>query len=1273
MTGANMKISHWVLGAVVVGSTLAVGPSVVGQSVPGALTIATEPLFLKGQIKPAFIMAVDDSGSMNLETLFETRDGALYWGGSGTGSNPYGFYTSSGANRDDNSSQFSYLFNSNHSPRRDEARIPPLDSFGMARSHEFNPGYYNPGSTYLPWRKALTPHWPDAAPTAAQTEPRSFANSKTSPVFDLTANMRDMLPASTEPSDTNPAEPFDFRRGMVIPAGTVYRDDSTTGDPCSGVADHTTFGSETTDQTVDEDDCKIWIEYFPATYFLTTSTSPDGNTAGTLISSAPGGKPGLYKYEIKPGNYADAAAYANAIQNFANWFQYYRNRRLATVAAMTHSLELQRDMRVGYFQINDYASATPTMQDLNDPTMRAALFASITDLSYPPVGAQATPNRQAVARIGQQFDTRTGPDAPIVKACQINAGMLFTDGYSNDGGSSPTPGDNALGAPFADTHNNTMADIAAHYYNKPLRSGAFLPGKVPVPPECSDPTVSAAQRLKLDCRAELHMNFYGITLGALADRYGKAPYVDNPATTNVDEAYDAAFATPPAWAPAGNDNPEAVDEIWHATINARGGFINATNPQAVTNAMRKVLQSVADKNPLFASQSVTGARLSAGSFNVTPTFGRRRGGKDWFGTLAANRINPTDGSNGAQLWEAATKLDALGHAARNVWTATSNVDSTNRSSAVVAFNVGGGLSAASVGVSAAVLTGYGVTEQQLFDYLRGATTHEGTALRGRSTRLGDIVNSTPQIAAAKDDYGWAFASGLPATVRDSYTTYLTTNGPGGKKDRQSFVYVGANDGMLHAFEGDQPCTILGKPAMCTPASAGTEAFAYVPNAVLNKVGLLANPDYGHQYYVDGSLAVGDVHTGTSWKTLLVGGLGAGGRGAFGLDVSDPSNFGANDVLWEVNASVDGDIGHVMGEPVIAPINYGGAARWVALFGNGYNSSRSEPALFMVDVMTGAVLEKIVPNDNDATNANGLGNIAAIDNDNDGLVDTVYGGDLLGNLWKFELSGSNWGVAFSGSPLFKAENPAGTPQPISGGLEVSTGPGNGVSVFFGTGRYFVDGDNTVGTAPPIQSFYGIWDNGTPVTGARGTVLQAQSIIVQSTSANPAFRTTTTNGVNYATKRGWFLDLRVGTAAGTGERFIGMPRLQSGKVFFTTFEPMQDECDPDGRNWLYSLDAVTGAAGMSQISQSPTGQPPICTGSDCGGIALSNGGPVRDTSFLLPPPLPLPGLVGGCVPGTPGCTPPTTPTHQRCTLVIRAPGVDPLYYPRACGRQSWRQIR
>lgn len=746
-----------------------------------------------------------------------------------------------------------------------------------------------------------------------------------------------------------------------------------------------------------------------------------------------------------------------------------------------------------------------------------------------------------------------------------------------------------------------------------------------------------------------------------------------------------------------NDLPDAGE--WDAKAAGKpDNYFLVTNPLNLREQLSEAfdaIQSQADQPS--GSLSVSGARLGAGSFTVTPSFSALSEGKDWVGELRAFRVNAI-GSAGGQLWAASGLMPdtAAGVFDRKIYTSLEAVDSGNRAIAVVEFraeNLGGDPTAQanSIGYTLSDITdlfGGSTTPNQLVNYLRGEDTLEGgvigvTPFRERSGILGDIINSVPVVATAKDNNGWASASGLSQTIREAYDDPASESdyfGSSGKGDRDTYVYVGANDGMLHAFDGSTTLCELtdGTPSVCATANSGKEVFAYVPNSVLDHMGELADPDYQHRYYVDGSLVVSDVHDGTNWTTVLVGGAGAGGKGAFGLDVSNPSGFSASDVLWEVNgdtAVIGADIGYVMGEPTIVPLEDGS---WVTLFGNGYNSTNGKSALVIVDVMTGSASTLVA--DDGVNTANGMGNIAAIDTNGNGLVDTVYGGDLHGNVWKFDFSAATPVVAFSGSPLFVATDSNGARQPITGGLEVSSGPGIGVSVFFGTGSYFQSGDHDTSPGQDVQSLYSIWDNGTVVpVGFRtdpDAVLQPQFLNSEQ-AGTPATRKSTSNAVNYLTQRGWYLDLQVGTdaAAAVGERFIGTPRLQNGKVFFTTYVPLGNSCTPGGRNWLFSFQALTGAAALSQVSLNPAGNPAACEGADCSGIAISEGAPIRDTSVLIPPPAALPGLAGGCVPGTPGCEPPDDPddVYQRCTIVVRASGAPPLYLPRPCGRQSWRQVR
>ncbi len=735
----------------------------------------------------------------------------------------------------------------------------------------------------------------------------------------------------------------------------------------------------------------------------------------------------------------------------------------------------------------------------------------------------------------------------------------------------------------------------------------------------------------------------------------------------------------------GNGIPDSGE--WDSNVPGEpDNYFLVTNPLQLRAQLTKAFDAIqAQADQSTGALTVNGARLGAASFTVAPSFSILDEGRDWVGDLKAYQISGT-GNAGGLLWSAGDKIGstAASSAARKIFTSVGPVQASNRAVQVVPF-----LAASIGGTTDAQFQalGYSQTEvanifgafspNQLVGYLRGNAALEGAQkgslpFRKRSSRLGDIINSTPQVSTGKDNFGWGTARGLTVDVRNAYTTFLGSTGKGA---RPNYVFVGANDGMLHAFDASTAPCAAPATGVCATSSSGSEVFAYIPNSVLNKMGSLADPDYQHRYFVDGSISVTDAHNGSAWRTVLTAASGAGGKGVFGLDVTTPAQFDATKVLWEVNGSTalhGNDVGFVMGTPVVVPLDDG---RWVSIFGNGYNSKNGKAALFVVDAFSGVVLEKLVVEDS-VSGMNGLGHIAAIDTDSDGLVDTVYGADFHGNVWRFGFGSSApfaASVSFDGKPLFVARAPDGTRQPITSGLEVSAGPGNGSTIFFGTGSYFQESDHSIAAGQQIQSLYGIWDNGSPIEGARDSILQKQTITSQ-TLGSPNTRTSSQSPVNYSTKRGWVLDLVVGTDA-LGERFIGAPRLQNGKVFFTTFVPLGDQCIPGGRNWLFSLDALTGAAGMTGVSLDPSGDPPVCTGADCAAIGISDGAPVRDTSVIIPPLKPVPGLVGGCIPGTPGCDAPATAAdvYQQCTLIIRAAGAPPLYLPRPCGRQSWRQVK
>nr|WP_255699011.1 PilC/PilY family type IV pilus protein [Luteimonas sp. Y-2-2-4F] len=742
-------------------------------------------------------------------------------------------------------------------------------------------------------------------------------------------------------------------------------------------------------------------------------------------------------------------------------------------------------------------------------------------------------------------------------------------------------------------------------------------------------------------------------------------------------------------------------------------YFLVTNPLNLRAQLAKAFDSALDLGIEPGSAGFSGARIGSASFTVEPSFRRARNGKDWTGNLTATAIR-SDGTLGSTLW---TAQQAIASGPRqNIWT-IHTLGTGQRSSREASRFVempGADLAVlARLGVNPALIAsryGRAYTADQIVEYIAGDQTLEagqaaGGTLRARSSVLGSIVNSEPVVASPRADFGYAM---YEDAMFDGYQAFLT----GKREADKTYVYVGANDGMLHAFDAStRPCTNDSSTA-CRADGAGQELFGFVPNGVLSGLGALALPDdlYQHRYYVDGQITVTDARQGRNWRTLLAGTTGGGGRSVFVLDVTNPGNFSASNVLWERNGSIDNDLGNTYGKPLIVPLENGS---WGVLFGNGYGGNTSDPSLYVLDAFTGAEIARITAADREpATRVvaatitewicsvtgilcakktdpfNGLGQITAIDRNGNGKVDTIYGGDLQGNLWKFDLSGTNasaWAVANSGSPLFVAEVD-GVRQPITGGIRVAAGPGTGVMVFFGTGRYLFASDNTVPEDPDLQSLYGIFDNGSAVSGGRSALEQQAITGETTTTGGQLVRNLSRNLVRYfgdAARRGWYIDLAVRESdpqnpdqtrlARRGERFIATPLIQSGRVFFTTYTPMEDSCNPGGRNFVYGLDLLSGAGGLSDLGVLPGGES-VCTGGDCGAVSIDgeNGGGGGDGGPPTSPPitnLNL-GALDTLKPIDPDCVGPDCATYEECSVVIYPGG---FVLPRPCGRQSWRQLR
>jgi type IV pilus assembly protein PilY1 len=530
------------------------------------------------------------------------------------------------------------------------------------------------------------------------------------------------------------------------------------------------------------------------------------------------------------------------------------------------------------------------------------------------------------------------------------------------------------------------------------------------------------------------------------------------------------------------------------------------------------------------------------------------------------------------------------------------------------------------------------------------------------------------------------------------------------------VYVAANDGTLRGFR----------------TSDGEEVLGFIPSVAMPRLKGLLSPAYQHRYLNDGSPVTTDANFGGGWNTVLVGTAGTGGPSVYALNVTNPTTFGPSDVLWELTSAQDSDLGTRIGTVSVALAE---GNRWLAVFGNGYNSASFDARVFVVDLATGNIVREFDVGDGDALNPNGVGNVIVVDSDGNGYSDSIYAGTYRGEIWKMNIKGANdaaWGLAVNASgvaqPLFVAER-GGVRQPITGGIDVVRGPtvqdasGNNIvtsMVLFGTGRYFVVGDNIPQANPPIQSFYGVLDNTVTLNLTRSDLVEQRitSEVVDGATSRVR-RDITQNGVDFETESGWFLDLFVQSGpspTGNGERFIGSPAAIGGSIFFITFRPTGDECLPGGRNLFYGLDALTGSPVL--LGATVGGSDPCGSSTGCGAIESGQGPPSQRPAFVVPPLGCIPGVDPGCAnvtdcdpndptcttppcdPRDPSCVPPCDPATDPDCRVACPPG-DPTCIPppatrgqcllvefsasaggaggpnirviRPCGRQVWRQMQ
>ncbi|MGA3681324.1 pilus assembly protein [Pseudomonas graminis] len=566
-----------------------------------------------------------------------------------------------------------------------------------------------------------------------------------------------------------------------------------------------------------------------------------------------------------------------------------------------------------------------------------------------------------------------------------------------------------------------------------------------------------------------------------------------------------------------------------AAVNGKGIYYQATDSAGLNTALSAALNDI-------TSRAGTGGGAASDSSSLSSTsvfYQTQYDPTDWRGTIKALAIKADGSVNTASpLWSTDNLI---------IPGITPTYESWNTlTSSVIALKYSSFAPLQQVALSANLPSG--VSGGDLVEWSKGVSK---TGLKTRTVLLGDVINS-PLAYVSPTDH----PASDPA-ADNSYSLYLDIK----SNSMKPSLVVNANDGLVNVID---------------PAT-GKRLYAYMPSTVLANLHYVADPNYingvSHKFLVDGQISKVDVQFASSWKTLVIGGTGAGGKGFYALQLFNADASNTVKALWDISSATAGfaNMGYAYAKPEVAQLPDG---RWAAFISNGYGSTNGVASLFVVDVSNGALIKEIPV---DTSGNNGLSSVKLRVNAAS-VVQYAYGGDLKGQMWKFDFTSQaapTGKVGLGGGPLFTASGAAN--QPITAQPVVGNNPNGGKMVYFGTGKLMEASDKTT-TA--TQAFYAVWDNDGTSANYRESDLVAQSINGVFTGSTGQFFTTTQNDVNYAAKKGFYLPLIYNNIA-TGERIIYAPVLAFGRVRFTTaIVDTGDPCSSSGSGRFVDLDALSG---------------------------------------------------------------------------------------------------
>ncbi len=896
--------------------------------------------------------------------------------------------------------------------------------------------------------------------------------------------------------------------------------------------------------------------------------------------------------------------YNEEMTNYANWYAYYRTRIQLMKSATAHAFNPLGDgLRVGlmtinepvaddpsddgtdvagkYLQINDFTASTSTTTG-HKQTWLEALYAVNLTLK--------TPLREALANVGRVYagkatDVGLPAGDPVQHSCQQNFTLLTTDGYWNgpagktvsnlavnnrDNGTTARPQFDGNLNPAT----NTLADVAQYYYLTDLRDNTAFnncTGGLGI-----DVCFNDVKTTSTDGNTSQHMTTYTLGLGVDGDLNYRSDYKDASSGDFKDITVGSKN-----WPIPVENQASTVDDLWHAAVNGRGTYYSAKSTTELNEGISKLLTDI---------KSIKGSASAVSLSDITPDVGgaaeyayiaQYEKGDEWSGNLYARElilsgVSPSiTASLSKNVSWCVENLAAIPHLTRPVdgcvpsaTTGLATKVAANSDTRNIYTNVGGSLVSFAYGNLTPTQKSYFETahlsanlsqwssftaDQQsdavganLVKYLRGQTgfddrstndlgaANNNRLFRLRNKILGDIVESDPEYVG-KSEFSY---------LDTGHAAYVTSTA-----GRAKTVFVGANDGMLHAFNAD----------------TGEERWAFVPNTVIPNLWKLADKNYQHANYINGEMTIADIQVGGTWKTILVSGFGQGGRGYFALDITDTAN---PSVLWEVNSDIAAfsDMGYSYGKPVVAKKSDG---TWVVLLTSGYNNTApgdGKGRLYVVNANNGTQLANISTGVGDITTPSGLAQVAPFGTKlfKNNEPRFIYGGDLLGNVWRFDIN------ANTVMKLTNLVSAGGEAQPITVAPTV-TDINNKPALFIGTGKYLEAADRLPANYK-TQTLYAFKDSLIgPIANLRSTLIK-QELTSTGTDANGAqTKGVTDNAVDWKTNNGWYIDL-----IDAGERQVLKSKLANGVLTVGTLVPPTGSCDPNGRGWKYILNYRTGSA-------------------------------------------------------------------------------------------------